>query len=305
MAAEPTVSLSPERLAGAHGNRLAGDLWIAEGARDAAPVLLLHGGGQTRRAWDRVARDLAGDGYAALTVDQRGHGDSEWAEDGAYSFWDYAADAVSLNRQMRERFGATPIIIGASLGGIAGMLAEGKAGPDFWSAMILVDITPAMDPEGVEKIQSFMGAAMADGFETIEEAADAVAQYLPNRPRPKSFDGLRKNLRQGPDGRLRWHWDPQFLSGPRGINTGRENAEAEMNAALRGMSSPLLLVRGASSELISPEHVAALQTIVPHLETVDVGGAGHMVAGDRNDIFSAAIRSFLTKRKANAAGGKT
>ncbi|MCB1478879.1 MAG: alpha/beta hydrolase [Rhodobiaceae bacterium] len=292
-----STAITPEKIvfAGSAGNRLAGDVWGAAGAAMKAPALLLHGGGQTRRAWDRTARDLSRAGFVAITVDQRGHGESDWLDDGSYAFADYGADAVRLGGQIAERFGTVPVVIGASLGGLAAMLAEGEAGPDFWHGLVLVDITPQMDPGGVDKIQSFMGAAMAEGFASVEEAADAVAAYLPHRPRPKSLDGLRKNLRRDPDGRYRWHWDPRFLNGPRSINTDGAQLEAATSDALRATGIPVLLVRGASSELITQAHAEAFKALAPHAEVIDVGGAGHMVAGDRNDVFSAAICSFMAK----------
>ena len=113
--------------------------------------------------------------------------------------------------------GERPIAIGASLGGIASLLADGTAeragrGPLF-AAIVLVDITPRVDQSGVAKIQGFMRERAAEGFATVAEAADAVAAYLPHRKRPRSHDGLKKNLRLHPDGRWRWHWDPRLLQG--------------------------------------------------------------------------------------------
>ena len=102
------------------------------------------------------------------------------------------------------------------LGGIASMLAEGTYGRVF-SAMVLVDITPRVDLEGVAKVQGFMRSHAKEGFASIAEAADAVAAYLPHRPRPRSHEGLKKNLRLHPDGRWRWHWDPRFLDGRRRV----------------------------------------------------------------------------------------
>lgn len=292
-----TATREQTEFTGAQGNRLVADMWLPVAGQDRmrAPLLFLHGGGQTRHAWGRTAQDMARKGAVTISLDQRGHGDSEWVADWGYSFRHYGEDALAVGRQAKERFGVAPIAIGASLGGIASMLAEGEGGPGFWSALVLVDITPKMDPAGVDRIQSFMGADLERGFTSIEAAAEAVAAYLPHRPRPRSLEGLRKNLRQGADGRYRWHWDPRFLVGPCSVNTDRDQAEAEMTAAIRNTPIPVLLVRGGSSELISPEHAEAFVELVPHAQTVDVGGAGHMVAGDRNDIFSAAIGEFLEK----------
>jgi len=192
-------------------------------------------------------------------------------------------------------------VVGASLGGIAAMLAEGAAAQagraPVFSALVLVDITPRVDLNGVARIQGFMRAHAHDGFGSVKEAADVVAAYLPHRPRPRSYDGLKKNLRLDPDGRWRWHWDPRFLDGPRPISTERAVTEAALVEAARRISVPALLVRGASSELVNEDHVREFLELVPHAEYMDVAGARHMVAGDRNDRFSAAVLGFLDKMR--------
>jgi pimeloyl-ACP methyl ester carboxylesterase len=280
-------------LTGAAGNRLIADRFGAGGQ----PVLLLHGGGQTRHSWDEAAARLAARGHVAYAVDQRGHGESEWVADGAYAFADYAEDAIALARALTALHGARPIVVGASLGGIAGLMAEGETctGPHggVLSALILVDIVPRMDPGGVDRIQGFMGARMVEGFASVEEAADAIAAYLPHRARPKSLDGLAKNLRRHPDGRLRWHWDPRFIAGPRTINTDREHLLGRWEDATRRLRVPTLLIRGGRSELVNEVDAKAFLDLAPHARFTDVSDAGHMVAGDRNDIFVDAVMAFL------------
>jgi len=279
---------------GSTGNKLAGDVFGSSGA----PVLMLHGGGQTRHAWRKTAATVAKLGYTAYAVDQRGHGDSEWVEDGAYSFPDFAADARTLAATLTQRTGTRPIAVGASLGGIAALLAEGGEGrPDgpVFSALVLVDITPRVDLGGVAKVHGFMREHAYEGFATVEEAADAVAAYLPHRPRPRSNEGLKKNLRLHSDGRWRWHWDPRFLDGRRRIGPGGGEVERTLIDAAKRVAVPTLLVRGASSELVKEEHAKELLELVPQASYVDVSGARHMVAGDRNDQFAAAIKQFLSK----------
>jgi len=279
---------------GASGNTLIGDVYGENGP----PVLLLHGGGQTRHAWKKTGELVAQLGRTAYAVDQRGHGDSEWVADGAYSFPDFADDARVLADTLAERSGVRPVAVGASLGGIASMLAEGgpvrPANGTVFSALILVDITPRVDLDGVAKVQGFMRSHAKEGFASVAEAAEAVAAYLPHRPRPRSNEGLRKNLRLGPDGRWRWHWDPRFLDGHRAVGAGRGAIEEALVNAARGLQNPTLLVRGASSELVGEAHAREFLTLVPHATYVDVSGARHMVAGDRNDHFSQAILDFLT-----------
>jgi pimeloyl-ACP methyl ester carboxylesterase len=291
---EPAIAL----FTGASDNRLVADVYGEEGP----VVLLLHGGGQTRHAWRSTTQALAHAGWVAYALDQRGHGDSAWLPDGAYAASDFAADAKAVALALKTRGGGrAPVVVGASLGGIAALLAEGSAANGerpLFSALVLVDITPRVEMSGVAKVQGFMRANANEGFVSIAEAAEAVANYLPHRPRPRSNDGLKKNLRLYPDGRWRWHWDPRFLDGPRPIGTGQGDMEARLVAAAKAITIPTLLVRGASSEIVQEAHARDFLDLVPHATYVDVAGARHMVAGDRNDRFSTAILDFLASPKA-------
>jgi pimeloyl-ACP methyl ester carboxylesterase len=275
---------------GASGNKLAADVYGEEGA----PVLLLHGGGQTRHAWKKTAEAIARAGRVAYALDQRGHGDSEWVA--SYTFADFAADVRAVAEALTARSGHRPVVIGASLGGISALLAEGDAERDsgkVFSALVLVDITPRVDPSGVAKVMGFMRAHAEEGFGSIAEAADAVAQYLPHRPRPRSHEGLKKNLRLSPDGRWRWHWDPRFVDNRTTGHNDRTALEASLIDAAKKLKIPALLVRGSSSEIVQEAHAREFLDLVPHAELADVSGARHMVAGDQNDSFSAAILDFL------------
>ena len=259
------------------------------------PVVLLHGGGQTRHSWDNSARWLGAAGWYALTVDLRGHGDSSWSPDGDYNFERFAEDVRALAATLPTK----PALVGASLGGMASLLAVGEADGDIASGLVLVDIAPRVEMAGVERIRAFMRQGLG-GFPDLESAADAIAAYNPHRPRPRDLSGLTKNLRRKEDGRWYWHWDPLFMAlqepdepGLDGI-PGRRMVQAErLEDAARRLRLPTLLVRGGSSDLLSAEGAAAMLELVPHAELVDVAGAGHMVAGDRNDRFNAAVTEFL------------
>ncbi len=262
----------------------------AYGDRGAPVVLLQHGGGQTRFAWGGTAQALAERGFRTVSIDLRGHGDSGWSADGDYAFQRFAEDTRAVAGSLGQ-----PAIVGASLGGIAGLLAQHMAElRPFW-ALVLVDITPRMRPGGADGILAFMGSRLEEGFADLEEAADAIAEYLPHRPRPKNLDGLQKNLRRREDGRWRWHWDPQFVTGPR--PPGGRFSEVDLDAAARALEIPSLLVRGRLSELVSEEDAEHFLSLVPSAEYVDVSGAGHMVAGDRNDVFSDAVCGFLERHR--------
>lgn len=266
---------------------LVGDAW---GAADAPPVLFLHGGGQTRHAWAGSCAVVATHGWRAIALDQRGHGDSGRAPHGAYDDADFAADVVAVVRAL----GRPAVLVGASLGGLASLLAS-HAQPDIARAVVLVDVTPRLEQTGVLRVLSFM-RARPDGFASLEEAADAVAAYQPQRRRAPSTDGLRKNLRQGPDGRWRWHWDPELMaswSAERWSVERRERAVAERFDAARALAVPTLLIHGKQSDVVSDATSREFLDVVPHAQYVDLADAAHMVAGDRNDVFTATVVGFL------------
>lgn len=191
------------QLTGADGLQIAAEEW---GPPDGEPVLLLHGGGQSRQAWKATAARLARSGYRVLAPDARGHGDSQWSPTAAYSMDDFAADV----RRLLERFDRPPAVVGASMGGMSALLAQGTSPTQLFSGVVLVDVTPRMEPGGATRIVEFMAAHPA-GFADLEEAA-AISAYNPHRAKPRSSAGLERVLRQGRDGRWRWRWDPAFMS---------------------------------------------------------------------------------------------
>ncbi len=255
-------------------------------------VLLLHGGGQTRHSWNPTARRLAEQGWCAITLDQRGHGESEWLKNAHYAHTDFTDDVSAVCAEIEQRFGVKPICVGASLGGMSSLAAEGNK-PDTMSALVLVDITPSVNMDGVSRIRQFMIDKVEEGFESLDEAADAIQKYMPNRKRGRNLEGLRKNLRLHDDGRYRWHWDPNFWMGSRSVGTDRETLRERLTVASKSLRIPTLLVRGRESELVEEEHVAEFLDLAPHAKFADISGAGHMVAGDRNDIFADAVIEFL------------
>ncbi len=256
------------------------------GEADGAPVLLLHGGGQTRHAWGATARMLAVHGYHAIAMDLRGHGDSAWAPQGEYGLAAFADDVF----EVIETIGRPVVLVGASLGGMSALLASAKTPPGQVRALVLVDITPTPARGGADGIRDFMRAS-PDGFADLDEAAEAVAGYLPHRRRPRDPSGLMKNLRQR-DGRLHWHWDPAFIEGT--FQDSEMTAE-RMAEAARAVTAPVLLVRGEESELVGPEEVTAFRALMPEATIVTVPGARHMVAGDQNTAFGAALIDYVLR----------
>jgi len=285
---------------GAEGNRLVADRMAAEGA----PVVLLHGGGQTRHAWSGAGHRFQASGFDVYSIDQRGHGDSDWVPSGNYGFDDFGRDLVAVSRDLSQQTNKRPFVVGASLGGIAALIAAGHLAPDDFAGIVLVDITPSVDPNGVAKIIGFMADKLDDGFGSVEEAADAIAAYMPHRKRPDNLAGLSKNLRLHDDGRYRWHWDPKFIGG-KDLNDGVKKPipEGHLEAAATKLRTPVQLVRGRQSELVSDDHVREFLDLVPHAKYADISGAGHMVAGDRNDVFAEAVLDFLQDQISGANTG--
>ncbi len=269
---------------GDEGIKLAADV-IGTPLRGA--VLFAHGGGQTRHAWAEAGARVAHLGWQAILLDLRGHGESAWAESGDYRLQRFAADLVLASEQLDRR----PHLVGASLGGLAGLFAETYTRAEAFKSLTLVDITPNMEPAGVARVMGFMSERLQHGFASVEEAADIIANYLPHRPRPKDLSGLAKNLRLSPDGRYRWHWDPRFVSSV--MESRKQHSIEDMQAALPGVRIPVHLIRGRMSELVTEENARAFVESLPSAKFTDIADAGHMVAGDRNDAFVDAVVSFI------------
>jgi pimeloyl-ACP methyl ester carboxylesterase len=275
-------------LPGADGLRLRADEF---GDPADPPVLLLHGGGQTRFAWGSTPQTLADRGWHVYRVDMRGHGESEWAPDGDYSLWAFADDTRALAAAMPS----LPVLVGASLGGLSSMIAIGESEDPIARALVLVDVAPTMEESGRERIGAFMREHVESGFGSLDEVADAIAAYNPHRPRPTDLSGLAKNVRLRDDGRWVWHWDPKFMRQSSDETRSSFTSPERLQDAARTLTIPVLLVRGRVSDLLSEEGAKELLELVPHAEFADVAGAGHMVAGDRNDLFNDAIVGFLDR----------
>jgi pimeloyl-ACP methyl ester carboxylesterase len=284
------MALAPEQFStsGLDGVRIVAD---RQGDPQARAVVFLHGGGQTRRSWGRAAAAVAKRGWQAVTIDLRGHGESDWSTEGDYRVVSFAADVAEVLRGLPEK----PVLVGASLGGFTSMLLAGEISPGIASAVVLVDIVPNMEQSGANRIHNFMSDKVESGFGSLEEVADAIAEYNPHRPRPTDLNGLTTNLRRRGD-RWYWHWDPQFISGSAAFPpfevTDPDRMHAAVEAILR-IGVPMLLIRGQVSDLVSQERADEFLARFPQVEFTDVRGAGHMVAGDRNDVFAGAVLDFL------------
>ena len=159
-------------------------------------------------------------------------------------------------------------------------------------------LPPNIEKRGVERIRAFMDQK-PDGFDSLDEMAEAITQFQPHRTKPQSLEGLAKNVRVDGNGKYRWHWDPRFRRS-RGDPKVRQDVFA---AHARKLTLPTLLVRGALSDFLSEDGARAFLDLCTHSAYVNVANAGHMIAGDRNDVFGAAVVDFLSRAAPVRPGG--
>lgn len=231
---------------------------------------------------------LGAAGYHAVALDARGHGDSQWAADGEYGRDIMVDDLVAVVEQLDA---GPPILVGASMGGNTSLAAIGE-GRVQARALVLVDIAPRIKSEGTKKIGEFM-SQKPNGFDSLEEVADAIANYQPHRTRPRTLDGLAKNIRLGDDGKFYWHWDPDYRRRPPMTRDDIRTRTRRLEDSARRLTIPTLLVRGGLSDVLDEAGAQSFLALVPQAEYVNVTDAAHMVAGDRNDIFGEAVIEFL------------
>ncbi|WP_304109038.1 alpha/beta fold hydrolase [Mycolicibacterium bacteremicum] len=286
-----TVESTPQTVTfrGVDGLKLVADEWNGTGGvpADSGPtILLLHGGGQNRHSWKNTGQILAARGKHVIALDSRGHGDSDYSPAADYSVETLSADT----QQVLYQIGRPVVLIGASMGGLTGILAAHEAGPEIVTKLVLVDVVPRFEKDGSARIRDFMFNHI-HGFDSLEQAADAVAAYLPHRPKPRSVEGLKKNLRLR-DGRWYWHWDPAFLTKPGDDPFARVDM---LESAAQNLTVPILLIRGKLSDVVSVEGVQGFLEQVPAAEFVELSDAGHTAAGDDNDAFTDAVVAFVDK----------
>lgn len=281
----------PSTLLGAGGLALA--ISRFEGEQAGPALLFAHGFGQTRGAWGRTAQSLAAEGHAGLSYDARGHGGSARNPvELPYTGDQFADDLIIVAGEQAE----APVLVGASMGGLFGLIAEARW-PGLFSAMVLVDITPRWEEAGLQRILGFI-TAFPQGFDSLEHAADVVAAYLPHRRNRKTPEELREVLREGSDGRWRWHWDARLVDDLVRDCAQHQDAIAE---AARAIRCPVLLVSGGRSDLVSARTIAEFQSLVPHARHAHLPQATHMLAGDDNDGFTGVVREYLAELSSASA----
>lgn len=260
----------------------------AIGRDDDPPVLLVGGMGQTRHSWRRTAEYIAAGGWRAILLDLRGHGDSGWSADGAYDFPRLAGDLVAVTAQL----GRPAVLVGASLGGKVALAAAGYGGPAVASALVMIDTVPRSNAAGAAQVLAPLRPP-ANGFASPDAAADVIAASRGESAKPGAGAAMRRNMRVDAAGRWHWHWDPVLMTRNHGMRVA--DALPYLEGAAARLCVPTLVVRGELSPVTDDEGIDAMRALVPQLRAETVLGAGHMLVGDQNDAFSAALMRFLTQ----------
>jgi pimeloyl-ACP methyl ester carboxylesterase len=247
-------------------------------------ILMLHGGSQQAHSWDFVSLPLS-EHYHVLALDQRGHGDSDWAADGDYSIEAHQRDIDGFV----ETLGLDGFhLIGHSMGGRNSYVWASRH-PGKLKSLVIVDTGPEAQPRGRNRIQSFR--ELPDELDTFEEFASRVQEYT-GRSREQTLGALKYSIRQRSDGKWTWKYD-KLLRTP-GQRAPQWAPERLWEAVAR-ITCPTLVVRGGDSDIFAEETMRKMQEVIPDCAIVTVPRAGHLVAGDNPADFLVAVHELLRR----------
>lgn len=261
------------------------------GEPQAPAVVLLHGGNQSAHSWDLVSLNLSAD-HHVLALDQRGHGDSEWSRGAHYTVADMREDARAF---LAAAAGQQPVLVGHSMGGMV-TLALACAHPELLRAVVVVDIGPEVNERGSRMIRDFVGRNVE--FDDLEEFLDRVEQYDPYRSRAHIERTVKYNLLRRADGRYVSKADRRRFA-PAGDAAGGEARNRLPGAPtlddIAALALPVLIVRGAESNVLEASAAERFAAALPNGELVVVDGCGHNVASQNTPGFLAAVKPFLER----------
>jgi pimeloyl-ACP methyl ester carboxylesterase len=244
----------------------------------APAVLLLHGGNQSSHSWDLVSLHLS-DRYHVFALDQRGHGDSEWSRELDYSMEAKAADALAFIEQAQL---TAPVIVGHSMGGLVAMRMA-LSSEEVARGFVLVDIGPELSPKGVDVVHNFVVGNVE--FDDLEDFLDNVAKYDRFRSREHIARTVKYNMMSRVDGKFVSKVDHRRVPDP-------HDRPVELDR-LASLTCPVLVVRGAESEILEAEAAERFVAALPNGRLMTVPGAGHNVHGANTPGFLDAIGPFL------------
>ena len=255
--------------------------YLAWGNARLPPLLFLHGFAQQAHSWDFAALALR-HRFHCIALDLRGHGDSAWSPGGEYGLDLYVSDVKAFVNGLRLQSLA---VCGLSMGGRTAYSFTGQT-PGAVRALIVAEAAPESLEAGRRTVSDFTASAEFDDF---EQAVARVLAYNPRRTPDQVRGSLKNSVRQRPDGKWTWKWDPA-LRYARSLTPYDPLPQWE---ALSKVRCPALFVIGAQSDMISAHTVQRMLAAVPGSRSVTIEKAGHLVAGDNPAAFNAAVLTFL------------
>lgn len=248
-------------------------------------VLVLHGFAQSGHSFDFASLSLS-DRFRVVALDLRGHGDSDWSPEADYDRATHLADVT----EFVEQLGLAPTtLVGLSLGGTVGYLLAASR-PELVRSIVIVDIAPRVELSGLRRVRGFVEGE--DYFSSLKEMVEVVRRFRPGRTDEQLHGSVLRNAKHLPDGRWSWKYDP-VMRRPEARPKVGPDQETELWRALESIECPVLVVRGAESDIVSPESLEEMLRRLPGARGVTVEGAGHLVPGDNPSGFIEAIEPFL------------
>lgn len=245
-------------------------------------ILMLHGNSQQAHSWDFISLALS-DRYHIFALDQRGHGDSDWAPDADYSLEAQVADLDGfVKAQGFDRF----VLMGHSMGGRNSYVWASR-NSELLRGLVIVDTGPDTQLRGRDRIKTFR--ELPDELDSFQEFSQRVQEYT-GRSQQQVEGALKYSIRQRPDGKWTWKYD-KAMRDPNSRESGWE--PQQLWDCVGRISCPTLVTRGERSDLFSEETMEKMQEVIPDCETVTIAKAGHLVQGDNPAGFLAAVEGWL------------
>lgn len=268
------------------------ELHVLEWSQEGVPLVLLHGHGNEAHLWDDFVPCVVPH-YRVIAVDQRGHGDSNWAADGAYDNDSMVRDLECLTEALEiDRF----VLVGFSMGGRVSMTFAGRH-PERLAGLVLIDIGPELDPRGTSRIGQEMQSQRTPVFATIDEYASMLSLNYPAGQQAALMRMAKYGLRERDDGLFELKMDPALRADRPTDAAARAKEEAFAQAqweALAKVPCPTLVVRGAASDILSPDTADKMvEEVLQHGQLAVVPQAAHSVATDNPKGFEEAVSRFV------------
>ncbi|MXY46473.1 MAG: alpha/beta hydrolase [Chloroflexi bacterium] len=259
--------------------------YLEWGNPDNPPMLLLHGFAQTCHSWDFVALGFSDD-YHVIVLDQRGHGDSDWAPDGDYSPETQQKDiSAVVNALGLEGF----VLMGLSMGG-RNSFTYAANNSDKVKALVIVDAAPQNMTQGTDNIRNFV--QQDDELESVDAFVDRVLQFNPRRDRQQVRGSILHNLKELPNGNWTWKYDRALRRQGRRMGSDPET-EQRLWGYVRSLQCPTLLVRGGASDIVALDTADRMHQAISNSRLATIEGAGHLVMGDSPSGFQKAVTEFI------------